>query len=57
MAEERVERKLAAILAADVAGNSRLMGEDEAGTRARFNLVLIENARARAETHKVGMMP
>jgi class 3 adenylate cyclase len=28
----RVERKLAAILAADVQGYSRLMGEDEAGT-------------------------
>jgi adenylate cyclase len=28
---ERVERKLAAILAADVAGYSRLMGADEAG--------------------------
>ena len=36
MADERVERKLAAILAADVAGYSRLMGEDEAGTRARL---------------------
>ncbi len=42
MAEERVERKLAAILAADVAGYSRLMGEDEAGTRARFNAHLNE---------------
>jgi class 3 adenylate cyclase len=29
---ERVERKLTAILAADVAGFSRLMGIDEAGT-------------------------
>ena len=29
---DRVERKLAAILAADVVGYSRLMGEDEAGT-------------------------
>ena len=37
MAEERVQRRLAAILAADVVGYSRLMGEDEAGTRARFN--------------------
>ena len=27
-----MERKLAAILAADVVGYSRLMGEDEAGT-------------------------
>jgi adenylate cyclase len=31
MAEERVQRRLAAILAADVAGCSHLMGEDEAG--------------------------
>jgi adenylate cyclase len=29
MAEERVNRKLAAILAADVVGYSRLMGVDE----------------------------
>ena len=34
MSGERVERRLAAILAADVAGYSRLMGEDEAGTLA-----------------------
>jgi adenylate cyclase len=34
MAEERVNRKLAAILAADVVGYSRLMGTDEAGTLA-----------------------
>jgi TolB-like protein/Tfp pilus assembly protein PilF len=32
MAEARVERRLAAILAADVAGYSRLMGNDEEGT-------------------------
>jgi adenylate cyclase len=31
-----LERRLAAILAADVVGYSRLMGEDEAGTLARF---------------------
>jgi adenylate cyclase len=30
--KQPVERRLAAILAADVAGYSRLMGEDEAGT-------------------------
>src|ERR1051325_6381969 len=35
MKAERVERRLAAILAADVAGYSRLMGQDEAGTLAR----------------------
>jgi adenylate cyclase len=34
MTEERVNRKLAAILAADVVGYSRLMGADEAGTLA-----------------------
>ena len=36
MAEKRVERRLAAILAADVAGYSRLMGRDEEGTLARM---------------------
>ena len=34
MAEERVQRRLAAILAADVVGYSRLMGENEEGTLA-----------------------
>ncbi len=34
MAEERVERRLAAILAADMVGYSRLMEADEAGTLA-----------------------
>ena len=34
MAEERVQRRLAAILVADVVGYSRLMGEDETGTLA-----------------------
>jgi TolB-like protein/class 3 adenylate cyclase len=33
----RVERRLAAILAADVVGYSRLMGDDEAGTHARLS--------------------
>src|SRR5215831_9753999 len=36
MSGERVERRLAAIFAADVAGYSRLIGEDEAGTLARL---------------------
>ena len=34
MADTRINRKLAAILAADVVGYSRLMGADEAGTLA-----------------------
>ena len=33
---EQVERRLAAVLAADVVGYSRLMGVDEAGTHARL---------------------
>src|SRR3984893_11156869 len=37
MAEERLQRRLAAILSADVVGYSRLMGIDEAGTLARLN--------------------
>lgn len=36
MAEQRVQRRLAAILAADVVGYSRLMGEDESGTLAQL---------------------
>src|SRR5215472_327880 len=40
MAEERVERRLAAILCADVAGYSRLMGADEEGT-----LTVLKSAR------------
>ena len=36
MAEERVQRRLAAILSADVVGYSRLMGIDETGTLARL---------------------
>ena len=38
MSEERVRRHLAAILAADVAGYSRLMGADEEGTLKTLNL-------------------
>src|SRR4029453_11632475 len=38
MAEERVQRRLAAILAADVFGYSRLMGADEEDTLKTLNL-------------------
>src|SRR4029077_10061159 len=38
MAEPRVNRKLAAVLAADVVGYSRLMGADEVGTLAALKL-------------------
>ena len=37
MAEDRLQRRLAAILSADVVGYSRLMGMDEAGTLSRLN--------------------
>jgi adenylate cyclase len=36
MSEERVQRRLAAIMAADAVGYSRMMGRDEAGTLARL---------------------
>ena len=36
MAEERLQRRLAAILSADVVGYSRLMGIDEIGTLKRL---------------------
>ena len=39
MATEHVERRLAAVLAADVAGYSRLMGNDEEGTLARLKFL------------------
>src|SRR5215470_12433406 len=53
MEPRRIERRLAAILAADMAGYSRLMEADEAGTHARFmthRLELIDPAVAKA-TH------
>ncbi len=42
MPAEPVQRRLAAILAADVAGYSRLMGEDEEGTLATLTAHLQE---------------
>ena len=39
MTAEQVERRLVAVLAADVAGYSRLMGTDEEGTLARLKAV------------------
>ena len=42
MAEQRVQRRLAAILAADVVGYSRLMGADEAGTLRRLKAMRAE---------------
>ena len=42
MARESVERRLAAILSADVVGYSRLMGEDETGTLAALKALCKE---------------
>jgi adenylate cyclase len=39
LTDERVERRLVAVLAADVAGYSRLMGTDEESTLARLKAV------------------
>ena len=48
----RVERRLAAILAADVAGYSRLMGQDEAGTLARLKALRRELIDPEIAEHK-----
>ena len=51
MGEQRVERKLAAILAADVVGYSRLMGTDEEGTLARLKSVHREVFEPKTQEH------
>jgi adenylate cyclase len=52
VAEERVQRRLAAILAADVVGYSRLMGAGESSTRARFNDQLDEIVTPAIHEHR-----
>src|SRR6201981_3390025 len=49
---ERVERRLAAILAADVANYSRLMGADEEGTLARLKNLRRELADPKIKEHR-----
>ena len=49
---EHVERRLAAILAADVAGYSRLMGEDEEGTLAALKAIRRELADPKIKEHR-----
>ena len=56
MSEERVERRLAAILAADIAGYSRLMGANEEGTLAQLKSIrkaLVDPAIAAHRGHIV----
>src|SRR5260221_8701444 len=52
MAEERIHRRLAAILAADVAGYSRLMGADEEGTLAALKILRREVADPSIKEHR-----
>ena len=52
LAKARVERHLAAILAADVAGYSRLMSTDEVGTLARLRTHRAELLDAAIEMHR-----
>jgi TolB-like protein/class 3 adenylate cyclase/tetratricopeptide (TPR) repeat protein len=52
MASERVERRLAAILAADVAGYSRLMGVDEEGTLAALKALRRELIDPKIAEHR-----
>jgi len=50
--QERVERRLAAILAVDVAGYSRLMGEDEEGTLAALRAIRRELGDPKIAEHR-----
>jgi adenylate cyclase len=52
LSAERVERRLAAILAADVAGYSRLMERDEAGTLARLKTLRRDLIDPKIAEHK-----
>jgi adenylate cyclase len=51
-AETRVERRLAAILAADVVGYSRLMGADEVGTHERLRAHIRELIEPKIKEHR-----
>jgi TolB-like protein/class 3 adenylate cyclase len=52
MSEGRVERRLAAILAVDVAGYSRLMGADEEGTLAAMRAIRRELGDPKIKEHR-----
>jgi adenylate cyclase len=52
MSERKVERRLAAILAADVVGYSRLVGEDEAGTLERLKVLRRTVADPKIKEHR-----
>src|SRR3954451_17854199 len=52
MCSERVQRRLAAILAVDVAGFARLVGEDEEGTLAALNAIRRELGDPKVKEHR-----
>jgi len=52
MSEARVDRRLVVILAADVVGCSRLMGQDEAGTLARLRTFRRDLIDPKVANHK-----
>ncbi len=52
MRETRIERRLAAILAVDVVGDSRLMGADEEGTLAALQAVRRELSDPKIKEHR-----
>jgi adenylate cyclase len=52
MAKERIQRRLAAVLAADVVGYSRLMGADEAGTLAALRDVWTTRLNPEVAAHR-----
>ena len=54
MTEERLQRRLAAILSADVVGYSRLMGIDEAGTLMRLKAMRRDVIDPLIAAHRAG---
>src|SRR5947209_765340 len=52
MSEARVQRRLAAVMAADVAGYSRLMGADEEGTLAALKQLRRDLADPKIKEHR-----
>ena len=52
MAKDQTKRKLAAILVADIAGYSRLMGADEEGTLARLKVLRSELIDPKNKQHR-----
>ena len=51
MSQERVQRRLEAIMFADVVGYSRLTGQDEVGTWRRLRRLLREVVRPEVRSH------